>query len=371
MLTIFFIAVSFILYTYLGYPLLLRWLKTFSPPVGPSPEILPEVSLIIPVYNEERVLRRKIENSLRLDYPEEKLKIVVVSDGSTDRSVAIARSFAAVTVLEYPGHRGKMSALNHAVSTISTEVVAFTDASAFWREDALRELVAPLADPAVGAVSGELILKEEETRGGELRVDWYWRLEKYIRKQESRIFSCLGATGAIYLLRRSLFQPLPEDTILDDMLIPLGSVQRGYRILFESRARAVEEGYTNLKLEFRRKVRTLVGNYQIFFRSSWALIPGKSKVAFQLISHKLFRLLVPFALLGIFISSLLGPAVLLPVLLLQFIFYGLAGYGLSAAVKGRPSRKIFSLPLTFCLLNTAAFQASVIYFFRKKPPVWK
>ena len=368
MVTLFLIAAIFILYTYAGYPLLLKWRKSYSPPGSVPPEIWPEVSLIIPAYNEEAVLRQKIENSLRLNYPKGKVKIVVVLDGSTDGSAAIARSFPTITILENPRHRGKMSVLNQALSSLSTELVAFTDASAIWREDALRELVAPFDDPTVGAVSGELILKEEETRSGGLRVDWYWKIEKYIRKQESRIFSCLGATGAIYTIRRSLFQPLPEDTILDDMLIPLNALKRSCRILFNPRARAYESNSTNSRDEFRRKLRTLYGNYQIFARASWTIIPGRSRMALGMVSHKLFRLLIPFALILLLFSSFSGSPILRGIFYLQFLFYLLAavGWGSSRLRK----LKIFSLPFTFCLLNGAAL-AAFFYWTRGKPPAWR
>jgi len=369
MVALFLIAAIFILYTYAGYPLLLKFRKSCSPPMSASSEDLPEVSLVIPVYNEEALLREKIENSLRLDYPEGKLKIVVVLDGSTDRSSVISRSFPAITVLEYPSHRGKMSVLNQAVSSLSPELVAFTDVSAVWREDALRELVASLADPSVGAVSGELILQEEETRRGEVRVDWYWKMEKYIRKEESRIFSCLGATGAIYALRRKLFRPLPEDTILDDMLIPLEGLKEGYRIIFNPRARAYENKLTRPRDEFRRKVRTLYGNYQIFTRAPWTIVPGRSRMAFEMVSHKLFRLLVPLALIPLFFSCWIGPPLLRWFFYPQLFFYLLAAAGWLGG-RGFRKLKFFSLPFTFCLLNAAAL-AAFIRFARAKPPPWR
>ncbi|MEA1927262.1 MAG: glycosyltransferase family 2 protein [Candidatus Auribacterota bacterium] len=372
---LFIIFSAFILYTYLGYPLILLLLgitRKAIPPPAPGTE-LPSLSLLIPVYNEETVIVKKLDNALALDYPRKKLEIVVASDGSTDRTVELVRSYIdqGVCLLEYPENRGKMSVINRAIPELTGELIVFTDASAIFLKDALRFLISGFEDQLVGAVSGALVLKEEEEAGGELSVDLYWRLEKFVRERESRWYSSVGATGAIYALRRKLFRPLPEDTILDDMMIPLGPVQQGYRIRFDSRARALEEGYTDLKLEFNRKVRTLVGNYQVFFRAFWSLIPGKSRVAFQMISHKLFRLLVPFALAGVLISCLLGPTALLPVLFLQIIFYIFAGYGLFLTIRDRRCGKIFSVPLTFCLLNAAALRATLIYFFQRKSLVWK
>lgn len=374
-MTAFIIFSIFIFYTYLGYPLVLLFLGMMKKrrEIPSSGIEYPSISILIPAYNEESIIVKKLENTLNLDYPWEKLEIAVVSDGSTDRTVELVRPYLdrGVLLFDYPENRGKMSVINRTIPKLSGELVVFTDASALFRNDALRFLAAGFGSKRVGAVSGALVLKEEEGTEGELSVDLYWRLEKFVRERESRLYSCVSATGAIYGLRRRLFQALPEDTILDDMFIPLMPVRAGYLILFESRALAFEDGYTNLELEFRRKVRTLVGNYQVFFRVPWAILPWKSRISFSMISHKLFRLLVPFALIGVFFSCLFGPTDLLPVLIIQIVFYALAGYGLYAITTGQSPRKIFSVPLTFCLLNTAALQAFVVYFLQKKTPVWK
>ncbi len=368
--TLFIIAFLFIVYTYVGYPLFLLAATAgkISRPVRRD-QSLPRVSLLVPVYNEQEVIVGKLTNSLALDYPEEKLEIVIVSDGSTDRTEELVLPFLSpkVRLEACPEHRGKMSAINRAVPGLSGEIIVFTDASAFFPPEALKVLLRGFADPAVGAVSGALVLKEESAGGGELTVDWYWRMEKFIRERESLLSSTVGATGAIWALRRQLFSPLPDDTILDDFLLPLAPVRRGYRVRFESRARAYEESRTDIRGEFRRKVRTLAGNYQAFLRAPWLF---KSKIAFQLISHKLCRLLVPFALLGLLISSLSGPAALRPVFYLQAVFYALAAAGGLAARRGLKPGKLLSVPLTFCLLNGAALKAFFVYFFGRRKPVW-
>jgi biofilm PGA synthesis N-glycosyltransferase PgaC len=172
-------------------------------------------------------------------------------------------------------------------------------------------------------------------------------------------------------LRRDLFRKFPEDTILDDLVIPLEVIRRGFRVVFEDRARAYEEKWTDLKLEFRRKVRTLAGNYQVITRSLRTLLPGRPDIALNLIFHKFFRLFVPFALIMLLISSLIGPLFLRPVFFLQIAFYLLAAIGL---VGVRPEKKMpafLSLPLTFCLLNAAAFWAFVNYFLLRRLPTWK
>lgn len=366
---LFIVSLVLILYTYFGYPLfLLAVTAKKTPPAAASSR--PTVSLLIPVYNEEEVIVRKLTNAVALDYPKEKLEIVVASDGSTDRTVELVRPFLSrsVRLAAYPDHRGKMGVINRTVEELFGEIIVFTDASVFSPPEALKLLLEGFADPAAGAVSGALVLKEEAAAGGELKVDWYWRLEKFIRERESRLYSAVGATGAIWALRRELFSPLPEDTILDDMLLPLAPVRHGWRIRFESRARAYEEGYTDLRAEFRRKVRTLAGNYQAFARAPWMF---RSRIAFQVISHKLFRLLVPFALLGLLTSSLFGPPAHHLLFYLQAIFYALAAAGLFFIRRGRRPGKLFSLPLTFCLLNGAALKAFFVYFFRRRNPAWQ
>ncbi|MDP8235161.1 MAG: glycosyltransferase family 2 protein [Candidatus Erginobacter occultus] len=368
---LFIISALLIMYAYLGYPLVLLGLTLGrNPRPDYSGRPRPRVSILIPVYNEQEVIVKKLKNALSLDYPEEKLEIVVASDGSSDRTAELVRPFLSRSVrLEaYPEHRGKMSAINRAAPGLSGEIIVFTDASAFFSPEALNLLLAGFSDPGVGAVSGALVLREEAAAGGELSVDWYWRLEKFIRERESRLYSTVGATGAIWALRRELFSPLPEDTVLDDFLLPLSPLRKGYRIYFESRALAFEERHTDLRSEFRRKVRTLAGNYQAFARARWLF---KSKIAFQLISHKLCRLLVPFALLGLLFSSLFGPAALRPVFYLQAIFYGLAAAGWLAVLRGRKPGKLLSVPLTFCLLNGAALKAFFVYFSGLGKPVWR
>ncbi len=368
--TLFIIALLFILYTYIGYPLVLLVVtrgKKRRPDL--QSRHFPRISLLIPVYNEQEVIVAKLNNSLALDYPEGKLEIVVASDGSDDRTVELVRPLLSrsVRLKAYSEHRGKMSTLNRAIPELSGEIIVFTDASAFFPPETLKILLQGFANPEVGAISGSLILQEEVAGGGELSVDWYWRMEKFIRERESLLSSTVGATGAIWALRRELFSPLPDDTILDDFLLPLAPVRRGYRVQFESRARAYERSRTNLRGEFRRKVRTLTGNYQAFLRAQWLF---RSKLAFQLISHKLCRLFVPFALIGLLISSWFGPSALRPFFYLQVICYALAAAGLLLINRGRKPRKLFSVPLTFCLLNGAALKAFFVYFLARRRPVW-
>ena len=374
MTALFTAALLFIFYTYFGYPILLIIIGFFSRRHRcPAPDPLPRISLVIPVYNEEEVIGRKLENSLNLQYPRDKLTIIVASDGSCDQTVPIARKYVdrGIRLIDYPRHRGKMSVINRVCSRIEGDVIVFTDASAIFRPDALTKLIEPFGDDSVGAVSGALILREEKDQSKEHQIDLYWRMEKFIRQREGEVYSCISATGAIYAIRREIFRPWPEDTILDDLLIPLEAVRRGLRIVFTPAASAREETSTDISLEFKRKVRTLAGNYQAFGRARWAFCPWKSPVWAVLISHKLFRLLVPFALLALLLSAALGGAALRPFLFFQLILYFFALLGWFCLRTGRHPLKLFSLCLTFLILNAAAFRAFMIYFFRRKSLSWK
>jgi cellulose synthase/poly-beta-1,6-N-acetylglucosamine synthase-like glycosyltransferase len=372
MTAVFLLSLVFILYTYVLYPLgLLLAARGRKRPVA-APARWPSVSLLIPARDEERAIGGSVENVLGLDYPGPR-EVVVVSDGSRDGTAAVVRSFSdpRLRLLAYESRKGKIAAINSAVSGLSGEIIVFTDASARFAPDALRFLVAPFSDPSVGAASGELVLREEG--GGEkgVRVDWYWKMEKFMRRREGAISSCLGATGAIWALRRELFRPLPDDTILDDFLLPLEAVRQGRRIVFIEEAKAFETEAADWHREFRRKVRTLAGNYQAFARSPWLLNPFRSPVAVGMISHKLFRLFIPGALIAAFVSSAFSPAWPRFFFPLQALFYlaALAGW-IQARFRGRPS-PVLSPPFTFCLLNAAAAWGGIVYFFRRDALRWK
>jgi cellulose synthase/poly-beta-1,6-N-acetylglucosamine synthase-like glycosyltransferase len=297
----FLLASAFLLYTLAGYPLLLAALARLRPrPIARSP-IRPTVSVLLPVHNGDRWLAAKLDCILALDYPRELLQILVVSDGSTDRTEAIARDYAArgVELLRIP-RSGKASALNAGLKRATGEIVMFTDVRQRLDAGALKDLVQCFADPAVGVVSGELVILDGQTRQ-EIDTGLYWKYEKWIRKRQSAVDSVLGATGCLYAMRRSLVQPLPPGTINDDMFLPLAAFLRGYRIVLEESARAYDLP-ASLRTEFRRKVRTLAGVYQILGALP-ALLGPANRMWFHFVSHKLARQFLPFALLAVAVSS--------------------------------------------------------------------
>jgi cellulose synthase/poly-beta-1,6-N-acetylglucosamine synthase-like glycosyltransferase len=308
------------------------------------------------VRNEERWLESKLRNLLELDYPPERCQIVVVSDGSVDRTEAILREHAdnpRVRVILNQLPSGKASGLNDAMAWTAGEVVIFTDARQKIEPDAIRRLVENFADPEVGAVSGELMLGDSNSGETAQGMGLYWRIEKTIRQLESASGSVVGATGALYAVRRELVVPLPPQTILDDVYLPMNVVRQGARVLFEPRARAWDMASLGAEREFKRKVRTLTGNYQLLQVAPW-ILSGANPIRFEFVSHKLLRLLAPFALLAMLVTAAVLTGPLYRILLtLQLAFYGLAGLGMLRLQRGVLSR-MADAALTFVVLNVAA-----------------
>jgi biofilm PGA synthesis N-glycosyltransferase PgaC len=363
---VFVLSVAFSLYTLAGYPLLLALLARFrSRPVRKSYEPK-SVTVLLPVRNGEEWLRGKLESLLALHYPPELQQILVISDGSSDGTEAIAEEFTGsgrVELIRTAG--GKAAALNAGMKQARGEVLFFTDVRQELEPDSLRNLVACFADTSVGAASGELVIREGETLE-ELSVGLYWKYETWLRKRESRIDSVMGATGCIYALRRSLATQLPEGTLVDDMFLPLGAFLAGYRVILEESARAFDYP-TALESEFRRKVRTQAGVYQII-RLYPRLLTFRNRMWFAFLSHKLARLLLPFALLlaAATTFALNGPW-RTPALLGQALFYGAALFDLW--IPDNFAAKRLSAPLrSFVVLLAAAFCAA---FVRSSETVWE
>src|SRR6202790_736344 len=376
---IFWIAAALVGYSYLGYPAW-WWLRSrWSPrPVRRSSgqgsgqssgrgSAAPAVSAVMVVRNEEAVIARKLENLLTLDYPRAKLDLVVVSDGSSDRTPAILADYARdaqvrtrLRTLIKPASEGKAAGLNEAIKLATGEVLLFTDARQQIESSALRLLIENFADPDVGAASGELMLGDPANGETGKGMGLYWRIEKKIRELESAAGSAAGATGAIYCARRSLIvtAPLPEGTILDDALLPMQVVRQGSRVIFDSRARAWDSPDLGDGREFSRKVRTLSGNYQLLQLAPW-LLSSQNAIRFEFISHKLSRLAVPFALLALLIASIFLPEPFYRLALgLQLAFYALSLAAL-AGVKIGPLSRIADPARTFLVLNSAAVIAFV------------
>jgi len=371
MKSVFWFSAAVIAYCYIGYPLYL-WLRShFLPRPVRRGAAEPTVSALMVVRNEESLIASKLKNVLALEYPRSKLEVVVVSDGSNDDTPAILEQFSQdprVRAIIKPAPCGKASGLNDAVESACGDVLLFTDARQQIEPGALNYLIENFADPAVGAASGELMLGDPTNGETGKGMGMYWQIEKKIRELESASGSVPGATGAIYCARRALLEPLPEGTILDDVLLPMQVVRKGFRVVFDSRARAWDSPDLGGSREFGRKVRTLSGNYQLVQLAPW-LLTADNKIRFEFISHKLSRLIAPFALLGLLISSvfLAGP-LYRAALIAQLAFYVLSIVALSGLRIG-PLSWLADMARTFVVLNSAALVAFVNFVTGRKA-VW-
>jgi poly-beta-1,6-N-acetyl-D-glucosamine synthase len=354
-------SLGLLFYTYLGYPLMLAfWARRGSQPVSKG-SVAPAVTIVIAARNEADRLPARIQNCLTQSYPADRLDVVVVSDGSEDGTERIVAGLASarVTLVVLPKRQGKAAALNAGVAAARGEIIVFADARQRFAPSAVSELVAHFHDPRVGAVSGELALEADPRRSGADGVGLYWRIEKWIRRQEGAVDSVVGATGAIYAIRRQLFQPLPPGAILDDVLLPMRIAMGGHRVTFEPRALAYDRVEADYRAEFNRKVRTLAGNYQALRLCPDLIDPRRNRLFLQYVSHKLTRLAAPFAL----IAALLANLAVMHGAYGYLLAAQLTGYAMAAAGWGFNRvglrERWTAAAYTFCLLNIAALMGAV------------
>lgn len=365
-------SVGTLAYAYAGFPLLVAlraWLRPRPIRSGP---ITPRVSLIIVAHNEADVIVKKIDNALALDYPADSIEIIVASDGSDDGTAELAASHPAprVRALALP-RQGKNRTLNTAVAAASGEVLFFTDADSMLAPDALRHLVAPLADPEVGAVAGDYRYATDVASGDGERT--YWSIDRLLKDWQSRSGSVTSATGQIYLIRRALFEPVPPG-VTDDFYTSVRAPLAGRRLVFEPRAVAYGPVAANAKAEFRRKVRVMTRGLNGVWLSRRGLNPlTYGFYAVQLFSHKVLRRLMVLPLIGLFLSA--------PLLWRRGWLYRLATLGQAtlhgAALAGyllRDTRlgklKLLSLPLFFDLVNIAALIAATNVLRGRRYDLW-
>jgi cellulose synthase/poly-beta-1,6-N-acetylglucosamine synthase-like glycosyltransferase len=367
---LFWLSLSLVFLAYAGYPIWLYFRARFLPRPVRRASICPSVTILLAVHNEQKYLPAKLQNLAALDYPADQIEVIVASDGSTDQTNNILAAWENVNrrMVILPSHCGKATALNDGVAEAKGEIIVFTDARQTIAPDALKNLIANFADPSVGCVSGGLIIGADPSIVSAEGFDLYWRLEKKIRYWEGLAGSTVGATGALYAVRRNLLLPLPQDTILDDVYIPFQVVRQGLRVVFEPRALAWDDLNPGPKQEFHRKVRTLIGNYQLLQLAPW-LLKRSNPLRFQFIYHKLLRLLVPFALVGLLLSTFwLRKNIYGLALAVQLVFYAFAALSIFRAKIGILSR-LSDIPLTFIVLNTAAVVA-FFYFVTGRKAVW-
>jgi cellulose synthase/poly-beta-1,6-N-acetylglucosamine synthase-like glycosyltransferase len=370
---VFWCAVFILLYTYAGYPLWIYLRSRLHPRPPLQGSILPTVSIILAVHNGAAVLRQKVAHLLSLDYPQDRMEIEIVSDGSTDGTDDILKEFRDphVKCFRCSEHSGKAAALNLGMQRATGEILLFLDIRPWIERDALQLLISNFADPHVGCVAGELVLREDGHDAGAKAVGGlYWRYEQWIRNCEAKVDSPLGVYGGFYAIRRKLASALPEGTILDDMLQPLSVIRQGYRSVLDLRARVYDIWPKSLRGEFHRKVRTLAGNFQLIQLAPW-LLSRQNRLRFELISHKLMRLLVPILMVILLASSALlasHSVLYMGALASQIVFYLLAALG---SARNIPILTRVAAPASaFCMLN-AAIVVGLYKFLFTRGPLWK
>lgn len=368
---LFFIMVGCIAYSYAGYPLVLLIMGLFRKrePVRPEQD-LPSVALIISAYNEERVIREKIENSLKLDYPRDRLRIIVASDGSVDATNDIVREYEAhgVQLRAFEKREGKSATLNRSVLGIEEDIIVFSDANSFYREDALEKLVNGFSDTRVGCVVGRLIYIDNLSYVGR-GEGIYWRYESFLNKLESKLGSVLVATGTIFAMRRELFRPVMRD-VANDFQLPAEVAAQGYKIVYEPDAVAYEQSTYFCKEEFSRKRRIIVRGLTGYrhLRNSF----GGSFRTYQFISRKLLRWWVGPMLPALYLANipLLGETPFFVIFLLQTLFYLFAAVG-ALLRRGVVRSRVFLVPFYFVIVNIASFAAIATYLAGHRLSSWE
>ncbi len=361
---IFWLAFAALFYTYIGYPLVVYLVSLIYPKKISKNEFEPKVTVLITAYNEEKAIRSKLENTLNIEYPKDKLEILVASDGSNDETDKIVKEFEAdgVKLFHQPGRKGKTYTQNKAVEKASGEIIFFSDATTDYKQNVLREILPNFADQTVGCVAGKLIYVDKTNSDVGKGAKSYWNYETFIKKSESDACSLIGASGCLYAIRKSAYQPMYAEAC-SDFLICTIVYRQGLRSIYEPKAVCVEETNKRADKEMKMRVRVISQTFTDLWRNRDMMNPFKSGFyAIELISHKLFRYAVPVFLFLILITSLIlsfSSIFFAVILLLQIIFYGLA---LITWVLEKTGTKLgfLAIPLYFVLTNFA----SIVGFYK-------
>jgi cellulose synthase/poly-beta-1,6-N-acetylglucosamine synthase-like glycosyltransferase len=371
---LFWLSLAVLLYVYVGYPLVLLCLSAFSRIPPAKPGYTPFLSVLIAAYNEEAGIKKKIEQTLDLDYPADKMEILVLSDGSTDRTDEIIQSFSdpRIRLFHVTGRKGKTNAQNEGVLHARGEVLVFSDATTIYHPEALRYLACNYVDLGVGAASGRYQYFDPQGNSPTgLGTMAFWNYENFIKRMQSTIRTISGCCGCIYSVRRVAYTPLAPE-VISDLIQPLHVIRKGYRVVFEDRALAYEETTQSTSEEFSMRVRIVTRGIRGLLSVSALLTPWKfGWVSFQLWSHKISRWLVPFFLLGLFGSNLLlwrSPSYRL-IFGVQAVFYALSL--LSLLIPVQRLWKPLGIPLYFCTLNAAALFSVIEVLRGKKYVIWQ
>lgn len=362
---LFWVSLGLIVYTYLGYPLLI-WIlsrlfaRQAALPV--MPDALPRVSLLVAAYNEEGDIAKRIDNALSLDYPRELLDIVIASDGSTDNTCAIARKYLdrGVILFDYEERSGKPAVLNRTIPQLRGDIVFLSDANTLTEPDALKKLVRWFGNPSVGAVCGKLVLVDAAT--GKNVDSAYWKYENFLKWSEGKLGALLGSNGAIYAIRREWYPDIPDNTIVDDFVIPLrAKVVHQCKIVYETEAIAFEVAPSDIGTEFKRRARIGAGGFQAIGLLHELLIPRFGWTSFAFWNHKILRWICPFMMILALVTNiaLMDQPLYGWMLVLQLAFYTTAFIGNMLPAKPRVLR-VLRLATMFTTMNAAL----LVGFFR-------
>jgi len=365
LMIIFWLMLALLVYVYGGFSVLVVLVAHARKRSVKQEDITPSLSLIIPVWNEEKAIAARLDNALALDYPADRLEIIVPSDGSTDRTEEMVRSYAdrGVHLLALP-RRGKIYGLKDAVNVATGELLVFSDANSMYERDALRKLARNFADPQVGGVCGnQVYLKNKKADTASQGENLYWSFDKWLKQKESLTGSIVSAHGAIYAIRRSLYQPPASAAVTDDFAISTAVIEQGYRLVFESEAIAYEEPMPAAAREFSRKVRIMNrGLCGVLLRRRLLNPLRYGFYAVILFSHKVLRRLVPIFLLMLLAASWLLQSrhdFFLFAAVAQTLFYAMAGCGYLLRRRRLGRLKFFYIPFFYCLANAAALLAII------------
>ncbi len=370
---VFISSILLIAYTFFGYPALLAlWARLRPRGVASDPGLTPTVSLIIAAYNEADVIEAKLRNCFALDYPHDLLEIIVAADGSDDATAELASGDPRVKVLYQPERKGKMAAINRAVSEAQGEILIFSDANNLYTPDTLRALLAPFGDPAVGVVTGRKAIDDGSGRALDRAEGLYWRYESKIKEWESRIGSVTGVAGEILAVRRAAFRAPPVGTVNDDFVLAMLAAIDGWRVVYAPHAVSLEPASATLDDEATRRSRIVTGRYQALWQLLPSMVRKRPQLAWQVISHKGLRPFVPFAMLTTLLSNLAllrGAAWARWMVALQGAFYGGALVGWWNEARGRRNRWLY-LPYYFCRVNGASVQGLQRFLSRRNHALW-
>lgn len=372
MATLFWLCMAIVVYTYVGYGIvlyLLVFVKRLTTKAKPLADItddrLPEVTLMVCAYNEEDIIAEKMDNTRRLDYPSDRLHLVWVTDGSNDNTNVLLSAYPEVKVIYFPERRGKAAALKHGIKEIDTEIVMMTDANTMLNPEAVREAARLMQDPKVGCVSGEKkVMARSDSDEAAQGEGLYWKYESTLKRLDSELYSAMGAAGELCVIRRQLMTDIPDDTLLDDFIISMEIVKKGYKIAYTSNAYAMEYGSADLHEESKRKRRIAAGGLQSCWRLRSLMNPLRHPVvAFQFVSHRVLRwTITPVCLFALVpLNTLLvlsGEDIVYTIIwILQILFYA------SAAAGVRISKY-------FIFMNLNVFRG-MAYLFNNSTGMWE